>query len=238
MVIPSSRAVSERAVSEVETTSSVNKSSVSTGTPSSIHNGLSEFYKVDDVEERVKKASYAKSKDVKQSHLPFARSHRPVTFKASSDPRRLQNNPIYDIYIKQLKALNGPPIELDIGSRKLSIDSNFQFLNEYKLQEGVLLGNHDFSVGCTCGEVCKYETCDCIPSEEIDGFSKPITQYIQGPKGLRVLDPSFLKRTEIIYECSYRCGCPGSCFNRVVQHGRTIKLQIFDTPGHTRGFGE
>ena len=39
-----------------------------------------------------------------------------------------------------------------------------------------------------------------------------------------------------IYECNWKCSCPGDCVNRVVQHGRKIPLCIFRT-SNNRGWG-
>lgn len=246
VVVPSSRSVSELRAPSVETKSSV---SISARKPSvHAHDELPSFYKVDDGEERVKKASYEKSKSVKHKpHLPIGRpfSENAAPFKGSPVRRCLVQKQIDALYAEKLEAIKGPPVELDIGSQKLSIDSNFQFINEYKLGDDLLRVDPSFNVPCNCGDACRFETCECVaaesdnPEDDASAPRKLIVQYVPGPKGLRVLDPSFLKReAPVIYECSSRCECPDTCFNRVVQHGRTIRLQIFNTPGQTRGFGE
>ncbi|KAK5095584.1 hypothetical protein LTS08_007976 [Lithohypha guttulata] len=65
--------------------------------------------------------------------------------------------------------------------------------------------------------------------------------YSRSQNGPVVLSDAFLAaekdehKVRIIYECNDYCGCDQRCTNRVVQNGRTIPLQIFDTDN--RGFG-
>ncbi|KAK2760729.1 hypothetical protein FQN54_001965 [Arachnomyces sp. PD_36] len=238
VVIPISRATSEAVTAP---SLAVKHSTSSTPSHSSrVHDGLSSFYHVDDDEKRIEKAAYPKAKAKPQkAHLPLSTPFTPQA-KSLTTSSRISRSRIDDMYAEKLKSLKGPAVKLSIGSQKLSIDSNFQFVNSYKLQNGVKQGDPDFSPPCNCGDVCDIEICECVPevdeTELVGEIGDPIVQYVRGPGGLRVLDPTFLKKkTGMIFECSSRCQCASTCFNRVVQHGRTIKLEIFDT--HGRGFG-
>jgi len=52
---------------------------------------------------------------------------------------------------------------------------------------------------------------------------------------MMVLRPDFMKRRSLIIECSSLCACGSRCWNRVVQRGRTVRLEIFQTAN--RGMG-
>jgi histone-lysine N-methyltransferase SUV39H len=91
-----------------------------------------------------------------------------------------------------------------------------------------------FHAGCECGEICDSTKCSCLSQEE--SSDDRIVAYKKGRNNTTVLRSDFMKRRAMIYECSSLCSCELDCWNRVVQHGRTVRLEIFDTGD--RGFGE
>lgn len=136
--------------------------------------------------------------------------------------------------MQKLKRIGGEDLSFDIDDEKLAIlSANFGFINEYKLQEGVTPVPSEFIAGCDCAGPCDATSCDCL-NEEINSDQKIVAYHLVN--GQRVLRPDFLKRKSIISECSSKCSCQGrQCWNHVVQQGRSVRLEIFDTG--KRGFG-
>ena len=100
--------------------------------------------------------------------------------------------------------------------------SKFIYINKRKPTENVEI-IEDPLIGCEC-ENCYDCRKTCCPTS-----SNSQIAYRQGTKRLKV------PRGHPIYECNSRCKCGPDCVNRVVQHGRQIKVCIFRTP--TRGWG-
>ncbi|KAJ6121579.1 hypothetical protein N7512_004044 [Penicillium capsulatum] len=124
-------------------------------------------------------------------------------------------------------------LTISVDEEKLAaLATNFHFVEKYVIGQGVTPVEDEFNAGCECHDNCRPETCGCLaPEVESD---KLIVPYVRR-NGQLVLRPDFLKRKSMIYECSYRCSCAGDCWNHVVQRGRQIRLEIFDTG--ERGFG-
>lgn len=135
--------------------------------------------------------------------------------------------------------LDGPSVTLagedDERVLELFFARDFEFINAYKLHKGVTKVDESFNAGCDCGEVCNPERCSCLSQEEdSDDLILPYQRAKDAPD-LLVLRPDFLERTAMIFECTPLCGCGEKCWNRVVQHGRSVRLEIFHTGN--RGFG-
>ena len=136
------------------------------------------------------------------------------------------------------------------------IPPNFRFINEVVLGDGVQAAEASFRSGCTCANDidCQFDGCHCLSDLSGDGsssdgdeddmdldaqgnssFRKKYAYHTHGAKrGL--LRSTMLDEKCPLYECHEGCGCTSACPNRVVQHGRTIPLQIFRT--ENRGWGE
>ncbi|KAJ5135676.1 uncharacterized protein N7515_004954 [Penicillium bovifimosum] len=144
---------------------------------------------------------------------------------------------------KKLRRIAGPPVIADVDCPKLlaRLADNFEFVNSYQYRAGVepVPDESEFNIGCACNgkkNGCDPSVCDCLNKEE-DSEDRIVPYQISesNPK-LIVATKDFLRRKAIIYECNSRCGCRGTrCWNHVVQKGRTVKLEIFDTGA--RGFG-
>ncbi|KAJ5724358.1 hypothetical protein N7493_005797 [Penicillium malachiteum] len=135
---------------------------------------------------------------------------------------------------QQTEKIKGPPITFDVDEDKLSLlSSNFGFINDYVLLDGVERVDEGFNSGCNCtpGQ-CSPATCDCLFDEE-DSDEKIKTYH--SVDGQIVLRPSFLNRRSKIVECCELCSCKGKCWNTVVQSGRKVGVEIFHTGD--RGFG-
>lgn len=142
---------------------------------------------------------------------------------------------LHKALVDKLAAIPGPPVTLDVewDARCENLASNFQFISSYKLQKGVERVDDSFNAGCDCGPSCDPNRCSCL-SQEIDSEDLIVPYKIEGMQ--LVLSRDFLKKKSMIYECSSHCSCSKDCWNRVVQHGRTVPLEIFQTTN--RGFGE
>jgi histone-lysine N-methyltransferase SUV39H len=144
---------------------------------------------------------------------------------------------------EKLRRIAGPAVTANIDCPKLlaRLADNFEFVNSYLYRAGVerIPDDSEFNIGCACNgnaNGCDPHDCDCLSKEE-DSENRIVPYQISesNPK-LIVATKKFLKRKAIIYECNSRCGCNGDrCWNHVVQKGRTVKFEIFDTG--PRGFG-
>ncbi|KAF4161839.1 hypothetical protein CNMCM6936_002925 [Aspergillus lentulus] len=193
-----------------------------------------EYYPIDAHENRARKGAYPSARKVTRSEIPFSIG-TPGPILADRIPVQRQ---LHETLRRKLSKINGPPVTFAPGEEGLLADfaSNFEFVNAYILRKGVSHIPADFIAGCDCKKICDPARCGCLEQDE---ESKEIIvpyQRAQDNARLLVLTPEFLKRTDIIIECSSKCTCDEQkCWNRVVQHGRTIRLEIFHTGN--RGFG-
>ncbi|KAJ5516838.1 hypothetical protein N7527_008398 [Penicillium freii] len=205
----------------------------------------SNIFPTTDEQERVKKAAYPITK------ARVDRRSVPLSFKSSSDlnifnlPSLTETNHLAKLrhtLDEKLKRINGPSVITAVESpqRLAKLADNFEFINGYQYRAGVerIPDDSDFNIGCACTETggCDRFDCDCLSKEE-DSEDRIVPYEIcESNPRLIVVNKSFLKRKAIIYECNSRCGCGGKrCWNHVVQKGRTVRLEIFDTG--SRGFG-
>lgn len=194
-----------------------------------------EYYPIDAHEKRALRGAYPSARKVKRSEIPFSIG-TPGPILADRIPVQRQ---LHETLQRKLSKINGPPVTFAPGEEDLLavFASNFEFVNSYILRKGVSHIPADFIAGCDCKKICDPARCGCLEQDE---ESKEIIvpyQRAQDDARLLVLTPDFLKRTDIIIECSSKCTCDEwKCWNRVVQHGRTVRLEIFHTGN--RGFGK
>lgn len=183
-------------------------------------------------------------KQAARGRYPQARTTRPGML--TLPPRQNQNPPktqtraphakkIYlrNLLDKKLRSIQGPSVTMAADWDGMgSLASNFEFTNCYKLQQGVTRVPEEFNGGCPCGFECDPKRCKCLSKEE---DSEELMVPYERRNGKLVLKESFIHKKTMIYECSSHCGCTKNCWNRLVQHGRTIRLEIFHTG--SRGFG-
>jgi histone-lysine N-methyltransferase SUV39H len=137
---------------------------------------------------------------------------------------------------KKLKrTCGGPDTVFDLDDERLAdLSANFFFVSEYRLGPGVSPVGDDFLAGCDCGTTCDPRTCTCLIDEE--DSNELIVAYERLESGKVVLRKDFLDRKAMISECSSRCLCAKSdCWNHVIQRGRQVRLEVFDTG--ERGLG-
>ncbi|KAF9890292.1 hypothetical protein FE257_006207 [Aspergillus nanangensis] len=202
--------------------------------------GLSEkIYPIDATEKRALKGAYQVSKRVNRKDIPFTIGTPGSILKK----RPRLHNQLRETLNRKLSKIKGPSVTFpeEDESAILNFAANFEFINSYKLGKGVVAADSAFDSGCSCGAICDPARCLCLDTEEggnSDAEPKKILPYEYYDKKceLLVLTEQFLKRTSMILECGQLCDCDrNTCWNRVVQRGRTIRLEIFTTSN--RGFG-
>ncbi|KAI5309156.1 hypothetical protein KEM55_003927, partial [Ascosphaera atra] len=151
-------------------------------------------------------AGYKHSKSVDRSAALAQLRKTPLLFPPKSLPTDNKSIDTVAEYRKKLEALDGPPVTLVCDSADgIDLDLNFEFINHFKMGEGVHPSDPEFNFGCSCEDGCDPETCDCaaegaahtLPgadSDDEDGETEFIPPYIRNDAGLIVLNPEFLAR--------------------------------------------
>ncbi|KAK5945290.1 hypothetical protein PMZ80_002494 [Knufia obscura] len=119
------------------------------------------------------------------------------------------------------------------------LNGKFQFVSDYifskkiKSKKQAPLQSRD----CQCIGGCGLH-CACLPPPQTTIDANGVEQtiniqtYRRRQDGLVVLSDEFIDRWSDkirIFECGEYCSCPQNCPNRVVQKGRQIPLQVFET---------
>lgn len=121
------------------------------------------------------------------------------------------------------------------------LDGKFQFVSKYIWSRGVTKRKQTELPyrACRCGETdsCR-NACDCAivqakkPGKDLK-VVHGVQPYEQNAQGITVLSQSFLalslQQNPVIYECTDKCSCGFLCTNKVVQYGRTLPFEIFET---------
>jgi histone-lysine N-methyltransferase SUV39H len=200
------------------------------------HDGLSEkYYPVESIERsKAFDRRYPYKRTVKRSLVPLSADigdQHGRDFR-SEDLETIQRASLTHS-LSRLQA-DGPEVFFNIEKQNLFLlaASNFGFVKDYILRDNVQPVPEAFNSGCECaGGACEPDKCSCLATEE--DSEELIVPY---QLGKMALDPHFLKRKSMIYECNHRCGCRGNCRFNVTQRGRRFRLEIFHTGN--RGFGE
>ncbi|KAL1885545.1 hypothetical protein Plec18167_001039 [Paecilomyces lecythidis] len=197
--------------------------------------GLSDvYYPVDNADTRAV-ATYPSRKHVSSDLLPLSLTSMPDGLFCKKSQSHRPKDEVPERLQGKLLKIKGPQVTLTLSSEEnaTSFPDNFDFINAYVLRRGVEKADASFDAGCDCGIVCDMKSCTCLSLEE--GSDDPIIPYEIRSDRTYVLSNDFLKRTAMIFECTALCACSRHCWNRVVERGRTIALNIFDTG--IRGFG-
>lgn len=200
--------------------------------------GLSDrFFPTNDYEKRARRGAYpvAKTHPVDRRAVPLLIDHTAPVLTAQR-PRVADQ--LQRALQRKLATIKGPPVTFAAGNEHLLADfaSNFEFINAYKIRPGVEPLKEEFIGGCGCDGFCDPTRCLCLETEEENSDRKLIAYGGAADDPLvLVLRPEVLHRTVMIVECGARCNCEKACWNRVVQRGRTVRLEIFHTG--ERGFG-
>jgi hypothetical protein len=144
------------------------------------------------------------------------------------------------LYEQKLSQIPSPSVTFTNDEDEILPDGKFEFVDQYILFPGVEKAEDGFNTGCNCFPdgnfygTCDLSSCSCTgQDEDEDGGAIP---YERGLGGITVLTDAIMSKTVSIHECNIRCDCGPTCMNRVVQKGRTVRLEIFRAGG--RGFGK
>ncbi|GAA89454.1 histone-lysine n-methyltransferase, suv9 [Aspergillus luchuensis IFO 4308] len=182
--------------------------------------GLSEnFYPTDAYEKRALKGAYPVARKVDRAAIPFTIGAPGPLLTSKPDI----NAQLHQTLQLKLAKIRGPKVTFASGDQHqlAQFAANFEFVNAYKLRQGVTPVPEEFLAGCSCDGFCDPARCLCLSKEE--ETNDPMVPYKRAEDDgrLLVLTPEFLKRKVMIYE---------------LQNGRTVRLEIFWTG--SRGFGE
>ncbi|KAL2818272.1 hypothetical protein BJX63DRAFT_383848 [Aspergillus granulosus] len=193
------------------------------------------FYPTDALEKRAARGAYPAARSVKREAVPF-KIGNPGPFLTEKERKPVMHT-LCESLKRKLATIKGPPVTVAPGGmeRLAQSTSGVEFINKYKLRDGVVPIGNEFNAGCSCDEVCNPARCSCLTQEE--NSEERIIPYKTSKEDPRFwgLTPEFMQRTSMIYECNSLCGCNERCWNRVITQGRKVKLEIFYTG--TRGFG-
>lgn len=145
-----------------------------------------------------------------------------------------------ETFLRNLSILRGVTIvnTVDDSSPPLY----FKFIEENVIGKGVHRATDEFMSGCTCRKDngrqigCEYLSCECLEDSITAKEGKKMFPYSAASKDPGCLRPFYLQGGFHIFECNEKCNCESNCKNRVVQHGRTVPLEIFKTSN--RGWGK
>ncbi|KAJ5664339.1 hypothetical protein N7507_005070 [Penicillium longicatenatum] len=181
------------------------------------------------LKQKALKRAYPKREKVDRSIISFYTSSESAPSISQPDPVAFLRANLE----KRLRDIDGPPVTFSINDERLAmLSTTFGFVNDYILLGGVTRVPEGFHYGCNCSGSgpCDLTTCDCL-FEEVESNQK-ISTYRPLENGTFVLHPDFLKRRSKIAECCSLCSCKGlegGCWNTVVQRGRQVRFEIFDT---------
>ena len=204
-------------------------------------NGMSNnFFPTNEEEERVSRASYPSARqqyDIQRQKVPLSfNSGSALKLEARAAQKHLSL--LRQTLKEKLDSIHGPPVTAAVNCPNLlaKLADNFMFINDYLFRAGVEPDSVEFNLGCSCTEGCDPTKCECLSLEE-DSADLIVPYKISDTnRNLVVATQEFLHRKAIIPECTSLCRCQGErCWNHVVQNGRTVRLEIFDTG--PRGFG-
>lgn len=205
------------------------------------HNGLSPFYAIDDDMEKVKSAQYRHSKVVDRKQLNAERQNQLLKSQPSAaiavagGNRDTDTRDLIEQYREKVSRIKGPPITFTCNpDLPPPIDFSFEYIDCLRIGRGVEMIDPGFLASCDCPEgICDPATCSCTENIQEDGWQG--IPFYQTEDGTMVLRPEFLNRRAALIQCSDTCSCHPNCWSQVVKRGRTVRLDIFQTPD--RGFG-
>ena len=213
-------------------------------------NGFSESFSTENDKRILKELAQPRKRRIKRKEvqLDLGLENLSLTETSSLDmihPQQ-QNSAILG---RRFLELSHPPTKFSNEHDSRHLDGKFQFISDYIFRPGVTTADVRSNHGCDCDGICTSE-CGCLVKHvdvpgAFDHLGRPVTvrrpiqTFTSSRSNTTVLSESYLdvfSRTLEITECNDRCGCGPECWNRVVQKGRQIPLEIFQTSNKT-GFG-
>jgi hypothetical protein len=217
--------------------------------------GFSPRYTTDVDKVLRKQLAQPKAKRIRRKEVKLDWSSSKTLLEEPFEPKRLipPEKQAQDILSSRFDDAIEPPITFvnDVNDKQLS--GKFQFISSYIRRPGVEAEPRETAnYNCDCIGGCRPDSCGCLVDDiEVDDFGDEIDHgkivpyqrvHNKSGKTMSVLRADYMKksyadgeRSEII-ECNRNCGCGADCWNRVVQKGRTLPLEIFMTT--KCGFGK
>lgn len=217
--------------------------------------GFSARYGTDGDNAIRKRKAQPKAKKIRRKDVKLEWSS-PDTFPQEPfEPERLlpPSEQAHEVLSSKFGDAIEPPITFanELNDRQLS--GKFQFISSYIRRPGVEAAPPEGTgYGCDCIGGCMPDNCGCLIDDiEVDDFGDEIGRVKVVPyqrvhtatgKTMSVLRNEYLESSYMegekqeIIECNRGCGCGQDCWNRVVQKGRTLPLEVFMT--RKCGFGE
>jgi Pre-SET motif len=217
--------------------------------------GLSAVYNTDGDNAIRKRKAQPKAKRIRREDVKLEWNSSDTLPLEPFEPKKLlpTSEQAHKVLSSKFEDAIEPPITFvnEFNDRQLS--GKFQFISSYIRRPGVEAAPvGDKGYGCYCIDKCMPDSCDClIDNIEVDDFGDEIDHgkvvpyqeaYTATGKRMSVLRNEYLKSSYLeeekqeIIECNSNCRCGQDCWNRVVQKGRTLPLEIFMTP--KCGFGK
>ena len=165
-----------------------------------------------------------------------------VHLTLNAAPVNLDSEALRTQFLQNLRVLIGPRVDLINDVDDTSPPSNFRFINENILGEGVEPASKEWMIGCTCRKDngrhmgCENRSCECLQFSDPDEKGNRHFPYSAAESTYGCLRGVCLKLRNHICECNDLCNCENNCKNRLVQHGRRVPLEIFRT--RDRGWGK
>jgi histone-lysine N-methyltransferase SUV39H len=202
-----------------------------------------------------KQLAQPKARKIRRKKVKLDWNSSDAVAREPFDPKKLisPRRQAHEILSSRFDDAIEPPITFvnDFNDRQLS--GKFQFITSYIRRPGVEAPPPEaVNYGCDCIGGCRPDRCGCLVDNiEVDDFGDEIDlgkivpyQRVLDATGhtMSVLREDYMKKSYAdgekseIVECNPNCGCGADCWNRVVQKGRTLPLEIFMTA--KCGFGK
>ena len=227
----------------------------STGSSIISHHDLHLFYAYNEDDDKRKRLGQPKARTVDRKSIPLELNGPILDSGITEALNALSLEPIKFLKPRQqiqrlikekFEGIEGLSFTNDIDGSTLN--GKFEFTDSYIPSDPEikhLLKNvrpEEFYTGCNC-KLCDAEHCTCVYTEEIeDDFEDVIENeehrayQINSDQSITLRDDFLARNDGIIRECNATCGCGPDCLNRLVQRGRTVPLNIFQTK--KCGFGK
>lgn len=210
--------------------------------------GFSPLYSTEGDKILRKQLAQPKAKKIRRKEVKLDWSSAGTLAQSPFEPEKLvpPKKQAEEILRRKFSDAIQPPVSFvnDVDDKQLG--GKFQFISSYIRRPGVEPPPPETRIyGCDCLGDCRAASCGCLVDDiEVDDFGDEINHGKIVPyrksfdatgKLMSVLREDYMKksyaddeRSEII-ECNQNCGCGADCWNRVVQKGRTLPLEIFMT---------
>lgn len=200
--------------------------------------GFSTTFDIDDVEHRLRKLAIEPRRAVKRSDVKLewaADTRRPEQTRLKL---RHPAKQVKEVLTARFKDIPGPPLTFDNRINDRQLNGKFQFIDRYLLSPSIKLAPRNTNYGCPCQGYCDRDVCECLTMNEtgLNASNVRVKTYTQRSDGIVVLEDEYMQN-ELdasrhhyeISECNEHCGCGPDCWNRNVGHGRSVRLEVFET---------